>query len=79
MTDDAEREARFEAIDRFRAALPPYDEEEVLADATEAVDAVRREKAADRDVSHPSAAPPDGEMGGEAPCQLNRFWDVDDE
>ncbi|HKP77043.1 MAG TPA: type II toxin-antitoxin system Phd/YefM family antitoxin [Longimicrobiaceae bacterium] len=41
----AEREARFAALDRFRASLPDYDEDEVLADATEAVAAVRRGRA----------------------------------
>jgi prevent-host-death family protein len=41
----AEREARFAALDRFRSSLPEYDEDEVLADATEAVEAVRRERA----------------------------------
>jgi hypothetical protein len=41
----AEREARFAALDRFRASLPDYNEDEVLADATEAVEAVRRERA----------------------------------
>ena len=41
----AEREARFAALDRFRATLPDYDEAEVMADATEAVEAVRRERA----------------------------------
>jgi hypothetical protein len=41
----AEREARFAALERFRDSLPDYDEDEVLADATEAVKAVRRERA----------------------------------
>ena len=44
----AEREARFAALDRFRGSLPDYDEYEVLADATEAVEAVRRERADSR-------------------------------
>ena len=40
----AEREARFAALDRFRESLPEYDEDEVLADAMEAIEAVRRER-----------------------------------
>jgi len=44
----AEREARFAALERFREALPDYDEAEVLADATEAVEEVRRERADNR-------------------------------
>jgi hypothetical protein len=79
-----EREARFAALDRFRESLPEYDEAEVLADAMEAVEAVRRERAA----ADPAAAEPppplpppageDVEMGGEAPCQLHRFWDPEE-
>jgi prevent-host-death family protein len=41
----AEREARFAALERFRDSLPDYNEDEVLADATAAVEAVRRERA----------------------------------
>jgi len=41
----AEREARFAALERFRDSLPEYDEAAVLADATEAVEAVRRDRA----------------------------------
>ena len=26
----------------------------------------------------PDASPPAEEMGGEAPCQLHRFWDVEE-
>jgi hypothetical protein len=45
-----------------------------------------REAAGSGDVPDPSQAPPDDrgprgedeEMGGEAPCQLHRFWDVDE-
>jgi len=44
----AEREARFAVLERFRDSLPEYDEDKVLADATEAVKAVRRERADDR-------------------------------
>jgi hypothetical protein len=48
-----------------------------------------REAAGSGVAATPDAAPADvprverevvpGEMGGEAPCQLHRFWDVDDE
>jgi hypothetical protein len=80
MTGDAERERKFASLDRFRASLPEYDEDEVLADATEAFEAVRRAKDAEGTTTPPAgeASPPDEEMGGEAPCQLHRFWDVDE-
>ena len=41
----AEREARFEAIERIRARIPQYPEEEVRADIEEAIREVRRERA----------------------------------
>ncbi|HVG46278.1 MAG TPA: hypothetical protein VM890_16155 [Longimicrobium sp.] len=80
MMDDSERAQRFEALERFRAGLPAYDEEEVLADATAAVEEVRRARKAEAAASPPgeAPAPDDGEMGGEAPCQLHRFWDVEE-
>ena len=42
-----------------------------------------REAAGSGDVPDPPPVPPDPpgddeEMGGEAPCQLHRFWDVDE-
>jgi hypothetical protein len=43
MNNDAERRRLLEALDRFRASLPDYDEDEVMADIEEAVKAVRRE------------------------------------
>ena len=42
LKDDLERERLFAALDEFRASLPEYREEDVMADVTEAVDAVRR-------------------------------------
>lgn len=41
----AERAARFAVLDRLRAAIPQYPEDEVLADVEEAVRAARRERA----------------------------------
>ena len=65
MTDDAER-----------AGTAP---EGAPADAAEAVKAVRRAKSAEGTTPPPAeASPPDDEMGGEAPCQLHRFWDVEE-
>jgi hypothetical protein len=86
MKDDLEREQRFEALESTRAGLPEHDEAEVpsdAADAAEAVEAVEAVRRARRgETASPSragegAAPEDG-MGGEAPCQLHRFWDVED-
>jgi len=57
MTGDSERAQRFEALDRFRAGLPEYDEEEVLADATDAVEAVRRARKAEATATPPGEAP----------------------
>jgi hypothetical protein len=79
MTDDAERERRFAALDRFRASLPEYDEDAVLADATEAVEAVRRARDAEGTTTPPAgeASPPEEEMGGEATRQFPRFRNVE--
>lgn len=88
MNGDAEREKRFEALDRFRASLPDYDEDEVVADVADAVEAVRRERCVERtEAAEPEQAPPPPpvqraeveEMGGEAPCQLHRVWDPEEE
>ena len=78
MKEDSERAERFEALDRFRAALPEYDEDDVLADATEAVEAVRRARREETQPPSSEAPSPPEEMGGEAPCQLPRFWDSQD-
>jgi hypothetical protein len=63
MTDDSERAQRFEALERFQAGLPAYDEEEVLADATAAVKAVRRDRRAEAIIpSGEASASDDGKM-----------------
>ncbi|MFL5539712.1 MAG: hypothetical protein ACJ8J0_12005 [Longimicrobiaceae bacterium] len=77
MKERSEREQQFDALERFRAGLPEYDEDDVLADATEAVEAVRKARSAE-EATLPSSEVTIEEMGGEAPCQLPRFWDADD-
>jgi hypothetical protein len=66
--DDKEREKRFEVIDRIRASVPEYPEAEVEADIAEAIAHVRKIKRQESEA----------EMGGESPCQLHRFWDVEE-
>ncbi|MFL5381539.1 MAG: hypothetical protein ACJ8GN_03370 [Longimicrobiaceae bacterium] len=77
MKERSEREKQFDALERFRAGLPEYDEDHVLADATEAVEAVRKARCA-KEAASPSSEATIEEMGGEAPCQLPRFWDAED-
>lgn len=45
---EAEREARFEAVERIRARHANYTEEEVMEDIQEAIKEVRRERAQGR-------------------------------
>jgi len=77
MKERSEREKQFDALERFRAKLTEHDEDDVLADATEAVEAVRKARHGEEGASPPSGVTIE-EMGGEAPCQLPRFWDADD-
>lgn len=54
---------------------------DVTADADGPVHEVRREHAR-RGTDHPvrveKTPPEEEEMGGEAPCQLHRFWDAEE-
>jgi hypothetical protein len=82
-TPDANaRDARFAVVDRLHANAIDVDEDEALAEFQEVVKEVRRERAGqqrDADLAAEQPAPAEAvEMGGEAPCQLPRFWDVEE-
>jgi hypothetical protein len=82
MKDDPGRERRCEELERVREELRDDPEEEVAADGDEAVRAVRRERSGQSPGSPLRIEKPridEAEMGGEAPCQLHNFWDVDAE
>lgn len=65
---DKEREKRFETVDPVQASVPEHPDAEAEAADAEAIPRTRETK----------RERPEAEMGGEAPCQLHNFWDVDE-